>query len=497
MKRSSPFNPVVRNRFGYVMILVAMLLPLLIGMVGLTIDGGLLLAAHERAQNIADATARSVANALKNGAPHNSLQSWGETVAFELNSLPADTELSRGQQVVVHHPPVSGPFVGDPAYVEVLLSHPLDTTFIQLPGNVAAHHSLTARAVAGFRAIPQAAGVVVLNPAGNPGLSVSGTNSKLLVDASVIVFTNRRGENEYGATVGQISSGQASIVMGGSGSTLLAESIYVSGGVDDDANYPAPNVGELHAGTNDPVNDPYHDAPATPLPIPTTANGVVNRQLGTVSISTGTTNNLVAPNSYDPLTGVTTLNPGIYRHITINGGNVVFAPGIYVLQNNSGGGNIMSITGGTVTGNGVMFYNTGSSWDPVTGGDDQTDLTSSSQTPPVGQRTRFGGITFNGPNVNLTPINVGSNSPMSVFHDMVIYQRRVNTESININNGASFPGGIAGRIYSKWGSLAVSGNGTYNFSIVVGSMSSNGNAAITVRDRIPLTTQIYPVRLVE
>ncbi|MGV2335021.1 MAG UNVERIFIED_CONTAM: Tad domain-containing protein [Planctomycetaceae bacterium] len=108
MKRSSPFNPVVRNRFGYVMILVAMLLPLLIGIVGLTIDGGLLLAAHERAQNIADATARSVANALKNGAPHNSLQSWGETVAFELNSLPADTELSRGQQVVVHHPPSPG-----------------------------------------------------------------------------------------------------------------------------------------------------------------------------------------------------------------------------------------------------------------------------------------------------------------------------------------------------------------------------------------------------
>jgi hypothetical protein len=86
---------------------------------------------------------------------------------------------------------------------------------------------------------------------------------------------------------------------------------------------------------------------------------------------------------------------------------------------------------------------------------------------------------------------------MSVFQDMVIYQRRVNTESININNGASFPGGISGRIYAKWGSLNVSGNGTYNFSIVVGSMSSSGNAAITVRDRLPLTARIRPVRLVE
>ena len=44
----------------------AILLPLLIGMVGLVVDGGLLLSCHERAQNIADATARSVVNRMKN-----------------------------------------------------------------------------------------------------------------------------------------------------------------------------------------------------------------------------------------------------------------------------------------------------------------------------------------------------------------------------------------------------------------------------------------------
>ena len=82
MKKHIVCNPVMNCRVincrkGYVLILVALLLPLLIGMVGLTVDGGLLLASHERAQNVADATARSVAIALKNGASHNSLQSWG------------------------------------------------------------------------------------------------------------------------------------------------------------------------------------------------------------------------------------------------------------------------------------------------------------------------------------------------------------------------------------------------------------------------------------
>ncbi|MFM7058300.1 MAG: pilus assembly protein TadG-related protein [Planctomycetota bacterium] len=496
MKKSLVCPSVILYRAGYVLILVALLLPLLIGLVGLTVDGGLLLASHERAQNVADATARSVASALKNGASHNSLQAWAETVAFGLNALPRDSEPVGGRQVVVHHPPISGPFTDDPAFVEVLISHPLDTRFIHVLSRRATHHSLQARAVAGFRSLPVGAGVVILNPTGNPGLSVSGTNSRLMVDAAVVVFTNRQGENEFGAIVGQIPAGQPSIVMGGSGSTLLASSVYVSGGVDDDANYVAPAVGELHAGTNDVVNDPYHDS-SVPLPIPTTANGVINRQLGSVSVTVGAPANLVVPNSYNSSTGVTTLNPGIYSNITINGGNVVFLPGIYVLQNKSGEGNIMTITGGTVTANGVMFYNTGSTWDPVTGGDDQADPAISSQTAPNGQRTKFAGITLNGPNVNMTPIHVAADSPMFVFQDMVLYQRRINTESLNINNGASYPGGISGRIYSKWGSLNVSGNGTYNFSIVVGSMSSSGNAAITVRDRLPLTSRIRPVRLVE
>lgn len=497
MNNYSVRKSITKSRRGYVLILVALLLPLLIGMVGLTVDGGLLLASHERAQNIADATARSVAIAMKNGATHGSLQSLGESVAFGLNSLPRDSKKTDGSQVVIQHPPVSGPFTGDTAFVEVLVSHPLDTTFIQILGTPTSHLSTTARAVAGYRSIQREAGVVILDPTASPGLGVSGTNSKLLVDAAIIVYTNRKGDNEYGTTVGQLSSGQSSVMMGGSGSTLTASELIVSGGVDDEMNYRAPDVQELHAGTNDMVDDPFHDQAATRLPIPIVANGVVNTQFGNVSVSNGATKDLVSPNEYNSTTGLTTLNPGIYNKITINAGKVAFLPGIYVLQNQSGGGNIMSITGGTVTATGVMFYNTGSTWDPITGGDDQNDLATDSQIFPADNKTQFAGITLNGPVVSMSPINVGLGDPKRVFQDMVFYQRRVNTQDINSNNGASFPGGVSGRIYAKWAQLKVSGNGTYNFSIVVGSMASNGNATITVRDRLPLTPRIYPVRLVE
>jgi Flp pilus assembly protein TadG len=493
------------GRAGYVLLLVALLLPLLIGLIGLTVDGGLLLASHERAQSVADATARSVAIALKRGAPHDSLQAYGESVAYGLNGLPRDDEMTSSSQVAVHHPPVSGPFTGNSAYVEVLVSHPLDTHFIQIAGTGTSHFSSTARAVAGYRSIPRNAGVVVLDPLGNPGLSVSGSNAKLTVDSAIIVYSNRAGENEYGATVGLISSGQAAVTLGGSGTTLQAVELYVAGGVDDAANYLAPAVEELYAGMNDPVDDPFHDHTTTLLPIPTTNTGVINRQMGGVTISTGTPRNLVSPNNYDSATGVTTLYPGIYDSISITGGNVVLKEGIYVLRNTNGGGNVLTITGGNVVARGVMIYNTGSTWDPVTGGSDQSDLSVPSNTPPSGaQQTRFGGVTMNGALVTMTPIDINnpaydySEAPgIGVFQDMVYYQRRFNTQAINVNDGASFPGGISGRIYAKWAELKISGNGTYNFSIVVGSLSSSGNATITVRDRLPLEPRVSPVRLVE
>ncbi len=501
------------KRPGVILVLFAIMLALLIGMIGLVVDGGLMLASHERAQNIADSTARSVAIALHNGDEELSPQKNGERFAFTYNHLPDDPEMTPAQQVIVNHPPQSGAFAGINDYVEVIITHPMDTNFIQVLG-VATHQRVSARAVAGFRTFPKSAGVVILDPRGNPGLSVQGTNAKLQVNSAILVFTRRVGENEFGATVGEFAAGQPSVTMGGAGATMEATELIVSGGVDRWENYVAPAVDVLHAGTEDRVDDPFHDRPMR-LPIPIEGNGVINRDLGSVSITNNNQTGIYPENpdsinTYNKETGVTTLHPGIYNQIRISGGEVEFKPGIYVLQNISGGGNILSITGGTVTGLGVMFYNTASSWDPVTGGDDQRDdlaEDTTSETEPFNvQSTQFGGIDIHGEHVHLTGIDTNLyayfnehgepiDEDIDVFNDMVIYQRRFNQTPINITNGQD--GGIEGRFYAKWANLQLSGQGTYNFAIVVGSMSVNGRAIVNVPVGIPLDPLIEPVRLVE
>ncbi len=63
------------------------------------------------------------------------------------------------------------------------------------------------------------------------------------------------------------------------------------------------------------------------------------------------------------------MQPGVYDWIEIISGNVTFAPGIYIITGaNPLTGVGLSILGGTVTANGVLFYITNStSFDPSSG----------------------------------------------------------------------------------------------------------------------------------
>ena len=51
--------------------------------------------------------------------------------------------------MVVHHPPVSGAFIGDAGYVEVIVSEPTATFFTRILGSLWASLTPAARAVAG------------------------------------------------------------------------------------------------------------------------------------------------------------------------------------------------------------------------------------------------------------------------------------------------------------------------------------------------------------
>jgi Flp pilus assembly protein TadG len=508
-------RPVVHYRRGKILIICAVLFPVLLGLVGLVIDGGRLMAAHRQAQNAADAGARAAALALQQTpktATQAKLLAAANAVVLASSSTP-NNGLPDGV-VTVHWPPsVSAYYSGDTNFVECVINYPITTVFIQVLG-IAKTQTATARAVAGLVDVPSTADVILLDPTASPGLSIQGTNASLAVTSGIQVSSLMNGVTTVPVQPGVLTNGSHNAAEAGGGSPTPVTALFmrVSGGVDSISNFdnnppynagppPSGGVQKLDAGTADP---PYDPLIGLPTPIITTgptsatqAPVVVNQSFGKVQVNSGTTK---------------TLSPGIYNDITIQAGaTVTFNPGIYVLnpsQNNQG----LTINGGTATGKGVMFYVTGKDYTPSTGAPDTADNSGAVNSVPVTPNpanTKFATVSFTGsPTVNLTPIDTTQfkytdtgiagtgndiTSRMSVFNQMLFYQRRWNTNTITINSSPV----LQGNIYAQWANFSLAGNGRYDFAIVVGSMSVNGDAVVTVPPAGGFTVKNKVVYLVE
>jgi Flp pilus assembly protein TadG len=421
-------------RSGKTLVLFALLLPLLLGMVGLALDSGLLLATHRQTQNAADAAATAAAMDLINGNSTTVAKATGHTYVETYNKM-------SGAAVTVNIPPNSGPHAGagNTNYAEAIVTYPYSTSFVQLLG-VSKSHSVTARAVAGYRLSAPVEGVMTLqqSPSGGKGLSVSG--GATLTVAGPIVDNATDSE-------------QALDVAGGS--VVTATRITVSGGSDASSstvqNYPS---GSLTPSTNTGVN--YAD-PLAYLAVPSINSGpVTNTNYGTLSGSPLTLQSTASPQDVTVNNGQTvTLQPGIYQSITVQGGGTAtFASGIYVL---AGGGLTISGTS-TVTGSGVMFYNTANIYNVDTGVDDMY--------------ASYGAINLSGGSgFNLRGIS-DSSSP---YYGMLVFQDRSNTQKLTVSGGSSAQ--TAGTWYAPTAEVDVSGGATYNSQFLVGSMIVSGGSS--------------------
>jgi Flp pilus assembly protein TadG len=405
----------------------ALLLPLLLGMVGLSIDGGLLLATYRQAQNAADAAATAAAMDLLRGKSSSTAQATGATYVQTYNSMSSAT-------VTVNIPPASGSYTGNNSYAEAIVSYPYSTSFIQLVG-VGRSQTVTARAVAGSESVTAGEGVITLeqNPQGNKGLQISGGGS-LSVNGRIVVNAT--------------DASQAMTVTGGG--NVYATDVNVSGGVSGSSNiqnYPS-GGGASPLEQNTGINEPD---PLANLAVPTTSSAgtyhVVNTSYGNVSVGNGNT---------------VTLDPGIYTSLKITGGTVTLNPGIYVIQGGQGNTGL-DITGGTVTGNGVMFYNTSASYNPTTGVDGST------------KTSDFATINISGSGVNLSGLN-DSSSP---YNGMLFFQDRANTNTISLQGGS---GGaqVTGTTYAPTANLQISGGGSWSSQFIVGQMSVTGQGTLTI-----------------
>jgi hypothetical protein len=435
MMRRHPSRQPGLNRSGKTLIMFALMLPLLLGMVGLAIDSGLLLATYRQTQNAADSGALAAAMDLLNGKTTATAQTTGTTYVQTYNNM-------SGATVTINIPPATGPHVGNSAYAEALISYPYKTSFIQLLG-VNKNQTVSTRAVAGYHNA-QASGVLALLQVptnGVPaGISVTG-GAVLKVDGNIV-------DN---------STDSAAAMTVNNGGSVEGLTVSVSGAVSGSSsvtNYTSGGADPLTQNTGVNYTDPYAS-----LPVPTTSNGVTNTNYGTLSGSgTQTLLTSTLPGAVNVNNGNSVaLQPGIYQSITIGGGSTVtFAPGIYVLA----GGGLNVGNGATVSGSGVMFYNTSATYNPVTGADG-LGLN-------IGQLNLNGGVSFN--------ISGMTSGP---FSSLLVFQDRANFTTLTLNNGSSSPS-TTSSYYAPAANLSITGGATYDSPFVVGSMTLSNGVSVNI-----------------
>jgi hypothetical protein len=245
--------------------------------------------------------------------------------------------------------------------------------------------------------------ILVLNPTASAALSLSG-NSSINVPGNVVVDSNSRSA--------LTESGNASI---------KATSIQVVGGDSQSGN-----------ATWSPT--PVTGAASVPDPLATLAAPTGGTSQGSVNLSGNST---------------LTINPGIYTQISVSGkASLTLNPGVYIM---AGGG--LTVSGNaSISGSGVMLYNTESAF-PNPGG-------------------TYGGITLGGNGTfNLTAPSSGP------YAGVVLFQARTNTRAISLSGNAAE--GLGGTVYAPAALLYLSGNASLAGPMVVNELALTGNAAST------------------
>jgi Flp pilus assembly protein TadG len=492
MKRTVQFRRGERARSGKTLATFVISVPVLLGMVGLTLDGGMLMATQREVQNAADAAALAAAMDLYRGASASTAQSTGKD--YVTNSKYEN--LSKATPTV-NVPPTAGAYKNNTNFAEANVSMPLTMTFMHILGMKT--QTVSARAVAGYEPIAAGEGAIVLRTDTQPGIALNGNNTRLIVNGGITVNSLGGGVDQYGQTVSSALGGYAMRTQTSvqSPAPVVAVAIQVAGGIDTIDNFRAYDSSFTNlydpSNTDRPVFADLKTAAPDPLqslPTPSTSNGVVQtypQYQGNGNWTTAASPQKITIGNKDTVT----FSPGIYQQVIINGGNVTFNPGIYVLGPGLGNGTgqqTLSISNGaTVNGSGVMFYNTGSDYQS-----NGTPDSSDGSTLGTDSNAHFGSIAVNGGTINLTPI-ASSSSP---FFGILFYQRRWNTQDLGVG-GNSNTVNLTGTVYDKWGNLTLAGQGKYNAEFVVGTMSISGNAAVTINATGKNQGRVNQVFLVE
>jgi hypothetical protein len=467
-----------------------MTLVLALGMLAMVTDLAVKMGQVRHGQTIADSVALVAARTyMKTG---NATQARYDAIQLAAQHPQLETLTSADIRI----PPASGDYQGKDNYIEVFVRQPKNQFFGFLIRNTTGE-KIVSRSVAGFIAMPSGDGVCALNPTAVPGLSVAG-QGRLFVAGRIVVNSEGGGIDENGQ---QVLTGNNGVAVSAGNSTdngIFAADVSVVGGVDNPSNikpYDPTLLAPLRAGQL-PEPDPMLE-----LPTPTTALGVDARLRGSPKITNqnvqgmntdqGNQNRLatagesIAGGLYTAVAGAAILHPGVYDDISITGGTVYFIPGIYVIRAQQNNQDVLKITGGDVKAEGVLFYNTGSTYIPTTGWPDANDQ---DNPMPAVDAAKFGRVSFNA-SVTMSPIDTarfayaslypGAPAVNSKFDGMLFFQRRRNPHVITVtgNSGNSL---LSGTLYAKWGEFNLSGQGSYDAQFIAGKVTTSGQGDITI-----------------
>jgi len=295
--------------------LIVVSLVSLMGVLAISLDGGMLVTERRNAQATADAAAMAAAEDMYWMHFVNlgtDPQGTAKTAALFTASQNGYTNDGIHTKVTVNIPPQSGDYVGKASYVEVIVEYYHTRGFASIFGT--SKVPVRARTVAVGKPSAAPVGILVLDPTSKSAFNANGGGADIQVKNVPIIVD---------------SANQEGSIAGG-GATVTAPEFDLVG------NYSTTGGGTFNGPFQlgiDPVPDPLKDLPV-PDPSKMTEQSKKKTQL---------------------TSGTTVLYPGIYKGgiSASSTANVIMMPGIYYMDQ----GGFQFTGNGSLSGNGVMIYN--------------------------------------------------------------------------------------------------------------------------------------------
>jgi hypothetical protein len=401
----------VSGEGGQMLIMAAMSFVVLAGATALTIDIGMVYMERRGAQNAADSAALAAAGKMLNGgslaAAISEAESWAEKNGYD------------DDDVEINIPPQSGPYSGNPKFVEVIVDGEASANFASVLGISA--WDVSARAVAGIDSTPKPYSIIVLNETDCNSLELNGNISINLANSGIMVNSN-----------------------------CVNRAIYANGSVS------------VNTSVNDVVGGWTFDGGAVDFnPMPTNAGKIDDPLAGVPEPAppAGPARNCNFPGGNSPVT----FQPGVYNCALNLSGNRTFnfAPGDYLI---TGG---ISVTGAarvnfragvyTLRGQGLKLRGNG-------------EIVAEGVTFFIDE-----GVTDLSGTGKMT-ITAPASGP---YAGIAIFQARDNTNQVEAR-GTAFAGG-KGTVYAKAARIRLVGTADYsNMQLISDKLLMSGTAGLTI-----------------